>query len=109
MSCSLKIVEKWLPATGAFSFAHEQGVAMSVQVEVMAPILNAGHRCDRCGSRAYVVTGLKWSATLRNGGELLWCSHHYNQHRATLEPLTSVLIDERAQLTRHIEDDRHIV
>jgi hypothetical protein len=78
---------------------------MSVQLEVLAPILNAAHRCDRCGSRAYVVTVLRWSATLRNGGELLWCSHHFQQHATALGTLTSVLIDERAQLTKHATDD----
>lgn len=34
--------------------------------------LNATHRCDSCGSQAYVeVKGIT--------GELLFCSHHYNK------------------------------
>jgi len=81
---------------------------MSVQVAaVQAPILNAHHRCDRCGSRAYVVTVLKWSPTLRQGGELLWCAHHAKKYLPAMEHLISVLIDERYTLTKHVQDDGH--
>jgi hypothetical protein len=77
-------------------------------VEVMATILNSAHRCDRCGSRAYVVTVLRWSPTLRQGGELLWCAHHAKKFLPAMEHLISVLIDERHTLTKHVEDDGHI-
>jgi len=81
---------------------------MSVQVEVQAPILNAGHRCDACSSsRAYVVVILKWSPTLRNGGELLFCGHCFRKSEQALQPFIAQIIDERAQLTRHIADDGH--
>ena len=82
---------------------------MSVQVaEVQAPILNAGHRCDACGSsRAYVAVILKWSPTLRNGGELLLCAHDYKKHEQALQPFIAQLIDERYTLTRHVQDDGH--
>lgn len=74
-------------------------------VEVLAPILNAGHRCDRCGSRAYVVTVLRWSPRIRHGGELLWCAHHAHMYLPAMERLISVLIDERDTLTKHATDD----
>jgi hypothetical protein len=74
-------------------------------VEVQAPILNSGHRCDRCQSRAYVVTVLRWSPALRHGGELLWCAHHAKKYLPAMEHLISVLIDERYTLTKHATDD----
>jgi hypothetical protein len=77
-------------------------------VETQRPILNASHRCDRCGSRAYVCTVLRWSPKLRQGGELLFCAHHWAKHAQAITPLLSVLIDETSQLTRHIEDDKHL-
>jgi hypothetical protein len=77
-------------------------------VETMQPILNASHRCDRCGSRAYVCTVLRWSPKLRQGGELLWCAHHWARVRDAITPLLSVLIDETSQLTRHIADDHQV-
>jgi hypothetical protein len=77
-------------------------------VETMQPILNSSHRCDRCGSRAYVCTVLKWSPTLRQGGELLFCAHHWAKHAQAIAPLLSVLIDETSQLSRHIADDHHV-
>jgi hypothetical protein len=77
-------------------------------VEVQQPILHAGHRCDACDSRAYVAAVLKWSPTLRQGGELLFCAHHWAKHAQAITPLLSVLIDETSQLTRRIEDDHHV-
>ena len=79
---------------------------MSVQVEVHAPILNAGHRCDACSSsRAYVVVILKWSPTLRNGGELLFCGHCFRKSEQALQPFIAQLIDERDTLRTHATDD----
>lgn len=71
-------------------------------------VLNASHRCDSCGSRAYVVTVLRRTPTLDNGGELLWCQHHFRKHSEALMPLLSAIVDETSQLTRHIEDDHHV-
>ena len=34
--------------------------------------------CDRCGARSKVL------AVLTNGGQLLFCQHHFNQHEAAL-------------------------
>lgn len=83
---------------------------MSVQtVEVQAPILNAHHRCDACASsRAYVAVILRWSPTLRQGGELLFCGHCYRKAEQAIQPFISVLIDERWTLTKHVEDDKHV-
>ncbi len=50
-------------------------------------------RCDRCGSRAYV------RAVLPAGGELLFCGHHGNAHRAQLLVAGASLHDETAALT----------
>jgi len=82
---------------------------MSVQVESAEPLLTHADRCDRCGSRAYVLTIVIWSPTFRGNGELYWCRHHWNAHREALTPMIAVLIDETYQLNKHIEDDKHIV
>lgn len=74
----------------------------------LAPILNAGHRCDRCGSRAYVATVIRWSPKLRQGGELLWCNHHWAKVREAITPLCSTIVDETYTLTKHIEDDKGV-
>jgi len=76
-------------------------------VEMLPPVLNAMTRCDRCGSRAYVVVILKWSPRLRQGGELLLCAHDYRKHERALQPFVAQIIDERHTLTKHIADDGH--
>lgn len=82
---------------------------MSVQpVEVQHPILNHSHRCDRCGSRAYVLTVIVWSPTSKGNGELLWCRHHWNKHREAITPMLAVLVDETYALNKHIEDDKGV-
>jgi len=81
---------------------------MSVLTETLPPVLNAMTRCDACAaSRAYVVVILKWSPALRNGGELLFCGHCFRKHEQALQPFVAQIIDERAQLTRHVQDDGH--
>lgn len=74
-------------------------------VEAPQAILNASHRCDRCGSRAYVVTVLARTRKLPYGGELLWCQHHFRKYAEAITPLLSAIVDETAQLTRHATDD----
>jgi len=76
--------------------------------EAPAAALNASHRCDRCGSRAYVATILRDSEKLTAGGELLWCNHHWRQHADALMPYLSALVDETSQLTMHVKDDGHV-
>ena len=82
------------------------GFLMSLApLEAPAPILNASHRCDRCGSRAYVVTVLARTRKLPYGGELLFCSHHWKRIAEAITPLLSAIVDETAHLTRHATDD----
>ena len=56
--------------------------------------LNAADRCDRCGAQAYV------RASLLNGGELLFCVHHANEHRPALEAAGAVFHDESGRLAQ---------
>lgn len=81
---------------------------MSLAVATAPAVLNAKHRCDRCGSRAYVVTVLRRSDTLPKGGELLFCSHHFRQVADAIMPYLAALIDETSQLGVHIADDKHL-
>lgn len=59
--------------------------------------LDASHRCDSCGSRAYVQT-------LGVTGDLLFCAHHYDtimRNEKAQEAMTQFayqIIDEREQL-----------
>ena len=53
-------------------------------------------RCDRCGSRAYVMT-----LHGDRGLPLTWCKHHFERHSPRLadDPKTMVVVDVRSQLT----------
>lgn len=59
--------------------------------------LNASHRCDVCGSQAYVQT-------IGATGDLLFCAHHYegilNNEKAqkAMNQFAYQIIDERKQL-----------
>ena len=53
--------------------------------------LNANDRCDICGAQAYIRVTL---AT----GELIFCSHHGNEQRAKLEPISLGWHDETEKL-----------
>ena len=55
--------------------------------------LSLTDRCDRCGSRAYV------RASLPDGGSLLFCGHHGNEHRAALLVAGAAIHDETQSLT----------
>lgn len=65
---------------------------MTEQMILEPTPLNAVDRCDRCGAQAYV------RATLRNGGELLFCGHHAKEYAAGLKPLVAKIQDETAKL-----------
>jgi hypothetical protein len=56
--------------------------------------MNAGHRCDRCGARAYV------RAFLPGHRELLFCAHHYRQHAPVLAKVAVEIRDETERLAR---------
>jgi hypothetical protein len=59
--------------------------------------LDASHRCDVCGSQAYVQT-------IGTSGDLLFCAHHYQgivDNEKAQEAMTQFayqIIDERGQL-----------
>ena len=66
--------------------------------------LNTSHRCDVCGSQAYVQT-------IGTTGDLLFCAHHYegilNNEKAQ-EAMTRFayqIIDEREQLVENRQLD----
>ena len=57
-------------------------------VEEKKQTLTALDRCDRCRSQARVIVkGLS--------GELLFCSHHFNEHEKKLTEWSYEIIDER--------------
>ena len=54
--------------------------------------LPASDRCDRCGAQAYI------RVVLLAGGDLLFCSHHFNEQSEKLRPQASEIIDESHRL-----------
>lgn len=71
------------------------------------PALHHGHRCDRCGSRAYVhviiETGVN-PAGYQDDGELFFCAHHAREHLPIIKARCNVLhlLDETRFLAEHI-------
>ena len=57
-----------------------------------APALNAQDRCDRCGAQAYL------RATLKSGGELLFCAHHAREHGDKIKEIAKSVHDETSRL-----------
>jgi hypothetical protein len=53
--------------------------------------LNATDRCDECGAQAYIRVVLA-------SGELLFCGHHGNEKRETLESIAISWQDETEKL-----------
>jgi hypothetical protein len=69
-------------------------------------VLNASHRCDACGSsRAYVLAIITCGTDY---GELYFCRHDWQKHKDAIRPLLAALVDETAQLDKHIEDDKGV-
>ena len=60
-----------------------------------APLLTAADRCDRCAApaRVRVIFPL-----VRDGAQLLFCSHHYNAHSVALELSNAIVDDQRQRL-----------
>jgi hypothetical protein len=56
-------------------------------------LLDATHRCDRCGARAHVVVELP------TGGDLLFCGHHFTRHQEALVATDAWIVDTR-EITR---------
>jgi hypothetical protein len=51
-------------------------------------------RCDQCRVQAFV------RVEFISGGELLLCSHHFNDHQPALIPLASYIQDERSLINQ---------
>jgi len=58
------------------------------------PLMNAAHRCDRCGAQAYV------RVLLSGRQELLFCAHHYRPHAPVLARVAVGIQDETGRLRR---------
>ena len=71
--------------------------------EAPAYQLNTSHRCDKCGSQAYVRVMLKMSLHLPDGGTLLWCNHHWQEYKYGLSGLIEHVTDETSRLAEHIQ------
>jgi len=54
--------------------------------------MSAEDRCDGCGAQAYV------RVRLVNGGELLFCGHHWGRHADAVKPKAAEVIDETDRL-----------
>jgi len=55
--------------------------------------LDATHRCDRCGAQAYVRAMLEdWAQPL------LFCGHHFKDHKTKLNELGAWVHDETDKL-----------
>ena len=61
--------------------------------EVVAVMLTATDRCDRCGARAYV------RVLLPSRLELLFCAHHNRQYASELTKIAVEIRDETERLT----------
>lgn len=74
--------------------------------------LNATHRCDQCGHRAYLQVWLKETReeqeTHPRPKELLFCQHHWHVNQAALWGRYMYLNDESQQLRAGIEDDHWV-
>lgn len=66
--------------------------------------LTAHDRCDRCGAQAYVRVMMPRdpidlvSGEVTLPGELLFCAHHINAHKAVLMDVAEGFHDERKRL-----------
>lgn len=76
--------------------------------EAPTPLLTHKDRCDRCGARAYVLIGLRWSPGMSHTPELYMCAHDYKLNAEAIAPYASMVIDERWQLSEHIKDDKGV-
>lgn len=57
-------------------------------------VLGPSTRCDSCSAEAFVwVKGVT--------GELMFCSHHYNNHADALKDFAYEIIDERDKLIQN--------
>ena len=71
--------------------------------EAPAYQLNTSHRCDKCGSQAYVRVMLKVSLHLPYGGALLACAHHWREWMYAISEHIEHITDEPTRLAEHIQ------
>lgn len=57
------------------------------------PELTRQDRCDRCGAQAYVRATLPGQ-----GGDLLFCGHHFRAHESALVGAGASVRDERHRI-----------
>ena len=78
---------------------------------VKTTMLDTSHRCDRCGSQAYVLAVLDLTPAKQAAGagdELYFCSHHWRAVELNLAPQCGLIVDETDRLTEHVKDDQHV-
>lgn len=86
------------------------GVA-AADKRVFTNLLDASHRCDRCGGQAYVLAVLDLTPAQHKAGagdELYFCRHHWLIAEPKLEPMCGLIVDETHRLFEHVTDDGHI-
>ncbi|KQQ98219.1 hypothetical protein ASF74_14855 [Arthrobacter sp. Leaf145] len=74
-------------------------------------MLDTSHRCDRCGSQAYVLAVLDLTPEKQKAGtpdELYFCAHHYRDVEMSLAPQCGLIVDETDRLLQHVTDDKHV-
>jgi len=87
------------PAVMAIRGKRQLGEAGKVR------ILNAQHRCDRCGAQAYIRATLRTpSSTSAAVGQLYFCNHHGREHEAALRPQSTHWLDESRWINRKPTD-----
>lgn len=63
-------------------------------IEVPERAMDATHRCDRCGSQAYMEVQIKGAPSV-----VLLCAHHGTAHFSALMELDATIADHRRLLT----------
>lgn len=71
------------------------------ELESSIPPMDARDRCDSCQSRSYVAV------TLKSGGRLDFCKHHFDKHEKALLPIIVDMRDQREQLSAPKESTVH--
>lgn len=64
---------------------------MDTKVEVPDYVITTEDRCDACGTQAYVYVALE-------SGDLLFCFHHWNEHKSAITSSATEVIDESKKL-----------
>lgn len=88
------------PTTAENEATIADKTADELEQDVQSDTLTHYDRCDHrgCGSQAYVKAEL---AT----GDLLFCSHHFNEVESKLEAVAAAIVDERWKLYKTVKLD----